>query len=102
MTTNLAIEYVESLRLGRNSYQCYETWEREDAHMSVLAIFDSGYEVQTIIMVPTNGDPVRWIPCRIFASPGGRNGLFRGACLWFNPEEVESDVMAEHNRRVAA
>jgi hypothetical protein len=97
---NQAIAYIEGLRLGCNAWQAYETWEANQSHYAVLAQWDSGFEVQNIIEVPTAGGPVRWTPCRIFR--GDRAADFRGACVWFNPDEIERDVMVEHNRRVAS
>ncbi len=96
--SNQAITYIEGLRLGCNTWQAYETWETDAAHFAVLSQWDSGFEVQNIIEVPTSGKPVRWTPCRIFR--GDRAADFRGACVWFNPDEIERDVMVEHNRRV--
>ena len=97
---NQAIAYIEGLRLGCNAWQVYETWKTDQTHFAVMAQWDSGFEVQTIIEVPTDGGPVRWVPCRIFR--GDRATDSRGACVWFNPEEVERDAMVEHNRRVAS
>lgn len=96
---NQAIAYIEGLRLGCNTWQVYETWETDQAHCAVLAQWDSGFEVQTIIEVPTDGGPVRWVLCRIFR--GDRAAALRGACVWFNPQEVKRDAMVKHNRQVA-
>ena len=98
-TSNKAIDYIEGLRLGCNAWQVYEVWRTEKEHCAVLAQWNSGFEVQTIIEVPTDGGPVRWVPCRIFR--GDRDSDFRGECVWFNPDEVERDAMVEHNRQVA-
>ena len=97
---NQAIAYVEALRLSCNSWQVYEFWQEPEAHMAVLAQWDSGFEVQNLIRVPTAGGPVSWIPLRIFR--GDRASDYRGGCVWFNPEEVCSDEMEHHNRQVLA
>ncbi|QNG26440.1 hypothetical protein [Synechococcus sp. HK01-R] len=99
MAENNAVSYIENLRLGCNAWQIYETWQTEKHHCAVLAQWDSGFEVQNIIEVPESGGPVRWVPCRIFR--GDRAADFRGACDWFNPDEVSRDAMVEHNRAVA-
>ena len=98
-TRNKALDYIEGLRLGCNAWQVYEVWRTEKEHCAVLAQWNSGFEVQTIIEVPTDGGPVRWVPCRIFR--GDRDSDFRGEWVWFNPDEVERDAMVEHNRQVA-
>ena len=98
-TRNKALDYIEGLRLGCYAWQVYEVWRTEKEHCAVLAQWNSGFEVQTIIEVPTDGGPVRWVPCRIFR--GERDHCFRGECVWFNPDEVERDAMVEHNRQVA-
>jgi hypothetical protein len=95
---NQSIAYIEALRLSCNSWQVYEFWQEPEAHMAVLAQWDSGFEVQNLIRVPTAGGPVSWIPLRIFR--GDRASDYRGSCVWFNPEEVCSDEMEHHNRQV--
>lgn len=94
---NAAISYIEGLQLKPSDWQVYESWESHGCGYAVLAIWDNaGHEQQQLIEVGPHG--VRWIPLRIFRSPAGRSSDRRGACLWFNPAEIEADAITEHNR----
>lgn len=96
---NAAVAYIEGLQLKPTDWQVYESFESKGSAYAVLAIWDNaGHEQQQLIEVGPDG--VRWIPLRIFQSPAGRAGDRRGACLWFNPAEVEADAITEHNRAV--